>query len=164
MELDLKPVFSEEGRALRFDYSLDLSGFELASGQYPFRSPIAVAGGVSNSAGVVTLKASAEFDFYTECDRCCKDITEHYRVPVQNVLVHEMAGDGGEELLLVESDLLDLDALVTPCVILSLPSKHLCFSGCKGLCPRCGRDLNEGPCECVGEGDPRLAPLKDFMD
>lgn len=59
---------------------------------------------------------------------------------------------------------LDLAPQVWESVLLLLPSKVLCREDCAGLCPRCGADLNDGPCSCGGdEGDPRFEILRDFM-
>lgn len=45
--------------------------------------------------------------------------------------------------------------------VLALPVRPLCRPDCKGLCPDCGKNLNEGPCSCVRDkGDPRLAALR----
>lgn len=47
--------------------------------------------------------------------------------------------------------------------LLALPFKALCSEECKGLCPKCGHNLNTGPCACVrDEGDPRLAALRNL--
>ena len=45
-----------------------------------------------------------------------------------------------------------------------MDSKLLCSEDCQGLCPRCGADLNEGPCQCKPEIDPRLAVLQQFLN
>ena len=53
---------------------------------------------------------------------------------------------------------LDLAGLLWEQLVLSLPFKYICSDDCRGVCPKCGRNLNLGPCECeVEEGDPRLA-------
>lgn len=58
---------------------------------------------------------------------------------------------------------LDVDLMVVEQIELSLPMKFICREECKGLCYRCGRDLNEGPCGCGSEGpDPRLSALLEF--
>jgi uncharacterized protein len=47
--------------------------------------------------------------------------------------------------------------------VLSLPAKVLCDFACKGLCPRCGANLNLEECGCVeDEGDPRMAVFKNI--
>ncbi len=44
--------------------------------------------------------------------------------------------------------------------LLAAPGFSLCREDCKGLCPRCGADLNLGPCGCPPEVDPRWAALQ----
>lgn len=56
---------------------------------------------------------------------------------------------------------LSLSGLLWEEFLLALPVKPLCGPSCEGLCPSCGKNLNEGPCSChQEEGDPRLAVLR----
>lgn len=58
---------------------------------------------------------------------------------------------------------LDLREGVRQYILMSEPAKPLCRPDCRGLCPNCGADLNQGPCRCAPEGDSRwqaLAGLK----
>ena len=48
--------------------------------------------------------------------------------------------------------------------MLNLDSKLLCREDCKGLCSRCGKNLNLGPCDCRKEPDPRLAALAQLLE
>jgi uncharacterized protein len=58
---------------------------------------------------------------------------------------------------------LDVDLMVMEQIELSLPMKFVCRDDCRGLCYRCGKDLNEGPCGCTQEvKDPRLSALLEF--
>ncbi len=58
---------------------------------------------------------------------------------------------------------LDVTQQVWESLILSLPSVVLCKDNCKGLCPLCGKNLNEGPCSCSQNvEDPRLEKLREF--
>ncbi|NLH02379.1 MAG: DUF177 domain-containing protein, partial [Clostridiales bacterium] len=61
-------------------------------------------------------------------------------------------------------DWLDLSDLLETCFILSMESKFLCRENCEGLCPSCGKNLNDGPCGCKKEIDPRLAVLGQLLD
>ena len=49
-------------------------------------------------------------------------------------------------------------------MVLAMDSKHVCSEDCKGLCATCGADLNEGPCGCKPEIDPRFAALAQLLD
>ena len=60
---------------------------------------------------------------------------------------------------------LPLDELVEEELILNLPSKNLCRKDCRGLCPKCGKNLNEGLCGCRSDTiDPRLEVLRQLMN
>ena len=76
----------------------------------------------------------------------------------------ELQEQENDDILLLEGDEVDLDELVRVEFILHMDSKTLCSENCKGLCPRCGADLNLGPCSCKKETDPRLAVLAKLLD
>jgi uncharacterized protein len=57
----------------------------------------------------------------------------------------------------------DVDAMAVEQIVLTMPMRFVCDELCKGLCPNCGADLNQGPCLCKDEpGDPRMSVLKEF--
>ena len=151
MQLFLKPVFADEGSELRIDALLDFSGLADDSG-LALDGPVAVTGRVFNHAGVVELEGRAVFTRSTQCDRCCRPIEERFTCPLHYTLVRSRERDEGDETVVVEDDMLDLDELVRVSILLFLPSRHLCSPDCKGLCPSCGKDLNEGPCSCGANG------------
>jgi uncharacterized protein len=60
-------------------------------------------------------------------------------------------------------ELIDVDALVREQIRLALPFRLLCREDCRGLCQKCGADLNRNPCSCSGEGpDARWATLLEY--
>ena len=58
----------------------------------------------------------------------------------------------------------DVADVAETCMILDMDRKFLCRPDCKGLCPVCGKDLNDGPCGCKNEIDPRMAALGQLLD
>ena len=82
------------------------------------------------------------------------------------VLVTEMANEENEDewVFPLEGDRADLDDIVRTVFVLNLDSKLLCKEDCAGLCHRCGKNLNEGPCNCQKELDPRFAALKQLLE
>ena len=163
MILDLEPIFNNEGMVKEFSYELDLSEQEL-SGVKPFSTPVRVSGSVGNHTGVVELSAKAEFVLDMDCDRCAKPIKLALTADVFHTLVTSLNDEANDELLLINELRFDLDPLVTEDIFLELPSKFLCSEDCKGVCPKCGKDLNKGSCSCEKEIDPRLAALKQLLD
>lgn len=64
-----------------------------------------------------------------------------------------------------ENDLIDIENLVIESILLNLPIKVLCKADCKGICVKCGQDLNNRECDCViVDVDPRLADLLKLKD
>jgi uncharacterized protein len=165
MILDLRSIFLNEKADLTFDYMLDLKSFELSDEEFPFKKPIRVYGKVSQKTSILKLNLTAEFDFFTKCDRCLKEITEHYKITFENILVKTLAAEYSVDLLLVEDEKLDLDELTMSNIILNLPMKHLCDKNCMGLCSKCGKSLEFGDCGCNKKTvDPRLESLKSFFE
>ena len=80
-------------------------------------------------------------------------------------LVTELADEENEDewVFQLEGDSADLDDIVTTAFVLNMDSKLLCKPDCKGLCCRCGANLNDGPCGCEPEPDPRFAALKQLL-
>ena len=69
-----------------------------------------------------------------------------------------------DDILLLDGTELDLDEVVTEAFVLAMDTKNLCSDDCKGLCAGCGVNLNEEPCRCRPEVDPRLAALAQLLD
>lgn len=164
MVLDLKPIFYSENERIPLSFSLDFSGTEIG-GIYPLRQPVQVSGQVESRADIVTLTLRCEVVYSAPCDRCGADADNHYTVPVSRVLVTSLSSDEeNDHILAVENMQLDLSELVFSEVILNLPMKHLCKPDCKGVCDRCGQNLNAGTCDCgLPQGDPRLEALKQLL-
>ncbi|MBR3780013.1 MAG: DUF177 domain-containing protein [Clostridia bacterium] len=163
MILDLEPIFNNEGMVKHFDYQLDLSEQEL-NGSKPFASPVRISGHAGNYTGIVELHATADFTLETACDRCAKPISLSLATKIFHTLVTSLNDETNDELLLVNELRFNLDELISEDIFLDLPSKFLCGKDCKGICPKCGADLNEGSCSCEKEVDPRLAALKQLLD
>ena len=82
-----------------------------------------------------------------------------------HILVTSLNDESNEDFVLLKDFQLPLDELVTTDLLLSLPMKSLCREDCRGLCPQCGHNLNNGECGCRQETvDPRLAALKDLLN
>lgn len=163
MILDLEPIFNNEGMVKEFEYELDLSEQEL-NGSKPFASPVKISGHAGNYTGIVELHATADFVLETACDRCAKPISLPLATKIFHTLVTSLNDETNDELMLVNELRFDLDSLITEDIFLDFPSKFLCDEDCKGICSKCGADLNAGPCSCEKEVDPRLAALKQLLD
>ena len=163
MLLNVKPILHTPGKRLDFQFELDLSDMEF-SGRYPISRPVAVSGEVRNTAGILELTLNARTTLDAVCDRCGKEFLQDKEVPYSCMLAEELQDEDNDEIVLLEEGKVDLSDLARTAFILGMDTKTLCSEDCKGLCPRCGADLNLGPCSCEKEVDPRLAVLAKLLE
>jgi uncharacterized protein len=138
-------------------------------------SDAAVEGRASRRGQQVRLRGTIRTEVEILCDRCAAPERAPLAVEFDTSFIPqevEAAKDENvelspEDLLLsaYDGEAIDLDELVREQVLLALPSRHLCKEDCKGLCPKCGTDLNAGSCSCEqGEIDPRWSALAGLKD
>ncbi len=163
MRINVEKIFKTEGLSSNYAFSLDLSNCEFW-GEYPFKTPIEVTANISNRAGMVVLTTHATVRFETDCARCTKGVVLDIPVDTENYVVTEYENEDDNSMIVAEDYIIDLAEIAEFAVITSAPMKVLCKDDCKGLCPKCGKDLNEGKCNCPEkETDPRLAILKKLL-
>ena len=165
MLLGLSKIIDCPGASIPFSVSVDLS--DLCYGvSYPVPEPVRASGTVRNTAGVLMMDGELSTTIHGICDRCASPFDREIHFPINVVLVTELADEKNEEewVFPLEGDSADLDDIVRTVFVLNLDSKLLCKESCKGLCHRCGKNLNDGPCSCQKELDPRFAALKQLLE
>lgn len=163
MILDVRPILHTPGTGLSFQFELDLSDLEFF-GRRPISRPVAVEGSVRNAADVLTLTLTAKTTLDAVCDRCGRAFCQEKTVSFGCMLAEELQGEDSDEIVLLEAGKVDAGDLARTAFILGMDTRCLCSEDCKGLCPRCGANLNDGPCGCKQEGDPRLAVLAKLLE
>ena len=165
MRLGLKDIIHVPGATVSFSESVDLSDLQFGTG-YPVSEPVKITGTVRNTADVLMMKGSITTCLHGQCDRCATSFTQDVEIPVDVVLVEELTNEDSEDewvFPLVAGEA-DLEEIVRTVFVLNLDSKLLCRPDCKGLCCQCGKNLNDGPCTCQKELDPRFAALRQLLD
>eukprot|EP00741_Cyanophora_paradoxa_P013273 tig00000178_g12816.t1 len=101
------------------------------------------------------------------CDRCACDYKESIEAPwtmwiTTKADLEELPDDEDAVMVMGPNvDAIDISGVVRDTVYSSVPSRCLCKQDCKGLCQRCGADLNAGECGCGGdEPGPEDVPLQ----
>ena len=163
MILDVTSVLRDPEKRLPFQFTLDLSDVDVA-GRYPISRPVIVEGEVRSSADVLTLSLTASTTLDAVCDRCGKAFLQEKTVPYSCMLAEELQNEDSDDIVLLEEGKVDVGDLARTVFLLDMDTKTLCSEDCKGLCPRCGANLNDGPCGCKREVDPRLAVLAKLLE
>ena len=163
MRLELRDIIHIPDAHKPFQFQLDLSGQDFF-GARPIVHPVQAEGRVTNHAGALVLEGSARSLLELQCDRCGKSFSREKRVALDSLVAQELEDEENDDILLLDGTELDLGEAVSTAFILAMDTKNLCSDDCKGLCAKCGADLNLGPCGCGPDVDPRLAALAQLLD
>ncbi len=169
MLLNLTDVFTNEGRVRKESVAMELKEFKSRMGVFPIaeQSPLKLT--ITNEGmGKALIKGHAVLTQLMSCDRCLKEV----RVPITidfertvaspDVRDDKLEDDGDFDVM--EGYQLNVDVLVYNELLMNQPEKVLCKPDCKGICMKCGKDLNEGECGCdTFVPDPRMAVLQDIF-
>lgn len=133
-------------------------------------APWCIQGEIFNVGGaVLEFNGTVDTRIMMECARCMKPVEVPLNIVIQQRFAKDQASDvetldQDDFILPIENDRIDLDETILHEVQLGVPMKVLCKEDCKGLCPVCGQDLNEGSCDCEEDNsDPRWEALKGLF-
>ena len=163
MLLDVRKIINAPGERIEFRFDLDLSDVDFG-GRRPIQNPVVVTGDVRNVAGMLLLSFEASTVLKSVCDRCLKPFDQPKTIRYECMLAEELEDEESDDIILLEDGAVDLEDLARTAFILDMDTKTLCSEDCKGICPGCGVDLNQGTCTCKKEVDPRLAVLAKLLD
>lgn len=165
MKLDLEKLFCGDTAEIPVECDLDFSDLLYAT-YCPIKKGVHVSGRAYSKADVNFLKLNVSFTFDGFCDRCAEPVERQMEFEVDKILVEDLQNedDGDDEYVVVENRQIDIQELIREELILFLPSKILCKPDCKGLCPKCGKNLNVEKCDCKKDVDPRMEALLQLLD
>jgi len=157
----------EDGLDIAFEDAFD-------SGPFKAISPVKTSLHVDKFSSEVLIRGEVKAILELQCSRCLRLFPRDTDIEVQ-VVYHPLEDLSDEERHEVKDDELDMGfysgdeldirELVKEQIILSVPIKPLCGEACRGICPKCGTDLNADACSCKEAGvDPRLAVLKEIFN
>lgn len=150
-----------EGRSYRYVASFgeeDVEGLLETS----LAEPLSITVECTTVEGVTYVRVEAKGKVYAVCDLCGTECVADAKCTIDDELTTE--SDCYDET----DDCYDLDKLIDEAIVMCAPRKVLCKLDCKGLCPTCGKNLNEGACTCqeqkpaVGDNNP-FAALQDIL-
>lgn len=113
---------------------------------------------VERSGESATVRGTVSCLIHVECARCLREFDRTLVAPI--TVLAERSGtsskqeqrelERGDHMLFHDGRRLDLRDSAREALLLELPISPYCREDCPGLCPRCGADLNDGPCACAG--------------
>ena len=135
-----------------------------------FHDGVDVRATLEKTSRQLFLRASVSAAADVDCDRCVKAMRETLDTTYQMHYVAEETEaerlDPSEvQVMPPGQTVIDLGDDVRQTVLLAFPLKHVCREDCRGLCPQCGTNLNEGSCDCrESRVDGRWDKLKELQN
>lgn len=161
----------EEG-VTQLDAQVTSEALELEDAYYTFGQPAFVHLEVHRALETFTLAGTVETRVRGECCRCLAETELQVRAELRLLFqrkeatqdeLEAVAEEEAVEILPPGARELDLTCHVRDAILLELPLRIYCRPDCRGLCPHCGKDLNQGPCGCTEEQtDPRWEALRNI--
>lgn len=164
MSFDLKPIFRDEEKEIRVEAVLNPVDYDNLDER--FSDDISVKGKISKRRGIVTFTADVIFTVEAPCDRCALPVRKSFKIHISEKIADRLENEAdNDEYILIPDMKFDISETVITAVVLSLPGKFLCKEDCRGICPNCGKNLNDGGCDCTNEvKDSRWAALSQLLD
>lgn len=169
MLIELTKVLSQDGNILQQDVHLDLNQITVQGETYPVTETAPVQLTVTNSGkGVLVIAGTASVRAVIGCARCLEDVDYDFALRFERKVDMKLSAEemnaAEEEYNFIEKDHLNVDTLVQNELLVNWPIRVLCNEDCKGICSRCGANLNRGECGCDREAlDPRMAAIQDIF-
>lgn len=169
MQIELLDLISKENKEMQTEVHIDLEDFQCGMDNFAFteKSPLKLH--IQNTDGhKLMIKASGHVVLKACCDRCLEDVlvqipldfSKEFAIDEQKLVFDDL-----DEAEYIEGQILDTDRLVYDEILVNWPMKVLCKDDCKGICNKCGINLNLQDCTCDRTVvDPRMAAIQDIFN
>ena len=160
LRLPVADLLRRPGAARELGLAVPLPRLGNGVAELPDGATVRIDGSLEQVADGIVVRATINAPWRAACSRCLRPVTGNVTVHVDE-LFEPVPLEG--ETYRLDDDVLDLESLVRDALLLDLPAAPVCDPDCAGLCPSCGADRNEAPCECRNDdSDPRWAALRSL--
>lgn len=169
MQINLSELIQSEGKVLSIEAEYQPDWYKTKVGNYkiikkqPFQMKF-------TNLGQKKILFETEFSLTLQmrCDRCLEPVLQEIVINFSREFdmsrTEQQRIESLDESNFISGNNLDVDRFVYGEVLMNLPMKVLCREDCKGICNRCGANLNQTTCHCDStELDPRMAKIRDIF-
>ena len=169
IKIPIHDILASAGNCDVASEHLDEVSYDVGADTYAIPAGIDIDYTLSNVGDAILLTGSARARVHTECARCLAEVTEeldgdlegYYLIDPESVPEDR---DAGEFSYVLPDESVDISDAVLAALVVETPVAFLCNEDCKGLCPKCGADLNEGPCGCAEDEYDPMNPFYALKD
>jgi uncharacterized protein len=170
VKINVAGIKDVSGSSKTFSSEVDGASLAISEDTVLFTQPLTISGTATNNGQSIMVQGTLETAVQMICGACL----ETFSLPLHEKFLDEFvegvpAADFDTQAEdapgFFQGDEIPLDELIRDVVLLALPMRPVCHDTCKGLCSKCGQNLNQAVCNCQHEAvDPRLSVLKKLLD
>ena len=165
MRLNISDIVKQSGASLDIKFSENLLGLNELFEDVTFDGPVNFEGKLLNVSGILKLRGQISASYHTKCFRCLQNLKEEMSFEIQEDILDARSSTDSEAYTF-EGYHFEIDKVIMDYIVINLPMRHECGSECKGLCLKCGNNLNTSSCVCSKEDtiNPQMEALRDFFN
>lgn len=164
MKVNISDIVKINGASLNLELSEVMEDLNELENGLVFITPVDFVGQLENVNGILNLDGQLKVEYTVKCFRCLQNFSKGIEIKVKESFFNSEK-NADAEAYTYQGNTLEIDKVLKDNIILNLPMKQLCRKSCKGLCAKCGIDLNESSCDCTDlEQNPQMEALKNFFE
>ena len=169
MLIDLSEILSLEGKTQVVEAPVSMDSFQSKLGDFPVAEKEPLSLTITNTGKkVLKIEAKGRITVNIPCDKCLKDVPTEFDINFEQEIDMQASKEDRikdlDEINYVTGCSLDVEQLVHNEILIHWPLRVLCKEDCRGICPKCGKDWNEGSCDCdQSSPDHRMAVISDIF-
>lgn len=170
MLIDLSELLSVNDKSADVQADIEMDRFQSKMADYFISKKAPLQIRLTNTGKrMIRIETVIDITLLIPCDRCLEDVEYNLNIEVnKEINMNESDKDriqSLDELSYIKENSLDVERFVYNEILVHLPMKVLCNENCKGICNRCGANLNSQTCNCdTTELDPRMSKIRDIFN
>ncbi|MBN1192464.1 MAG: DUF177 domain-containing protein [Coriobacteriia bacterium] len=164
---DVRFILEDLGGSLALDSEVELPVIVIGAETFTPLKPARLVADVTNTGSGIVVSGTVDAEVQAVCSRCLREFPLQVTGAVEGFYISR--GDDYEipeeqEFGYIVDGSIDLMEQILAALTLELPFAPVHDENCPGICPRCGADLVDGPCDCKPDhSDSPFAALKDLL-
>lgn len=169
MLIDLSRVLTHEGKKLNMTIEPSGDSYVCEMGSFPYVGKSSVSLTIMHTENqVIRLEGKGTITVLIPCSRCLENVEVPISIEISEEIDMKLTDqeriESLDESSYIQDKQLDTEKLLHNEILIRWPMRVLCKENCKGICSRCGANLNQGSCDCdTADLDPRMAVITDIF-
>ena len=169
MLIDLSKILTHEGMQQNVEMIPEGDKFSCKLGEFSYAEKFPVMLSIVHTNDqVLKIAGEGRVSIWIPCSRCLEPVLHTFSIQIEEEadmkLTDQERIEALDESSFIQDKVLDTEKLLHNEILIRWPMRVLCKEDCKGICSRCGANLNQGSCDCdTADLDPRMAVISDIF-